>query len=205
MYNVRLYRCERSNPFYQEIRSRHYVPNNGAVGQQIHYLIYLDGDIVGIISGGSAAYAVGCRDEYFGINKDNRRIALNGIVDNTVFRLEKNLPNLGTQILAMWRRRVAEDWENRYGVKVAGFETFIVEESYRKGAMYKADNWDFVGQTQGSTKFHRHGAEKKFERRKTESKLVYCKWIKGGRLPTEYFPTWQNPNICKGQLSLFGG
>ena len=205
MYDVVLRRCDRTHPSYQEIRSRHYVPNNGAVGQQLHYLIYLEKQIVGIISGGSAAYAVGCRDTFFGINKDNRRIALNGIIDNTVFRLENNLPNLGSQILAMWRKRVAEDWENRYGVKVCGFETFIVEESYRKGAMYKADNWTFVGETQGSTKFHQHGIEKQFIRQQTEKKLVYCKWIKGGRLPTEYFATWNRPNVCRGQVSLFDG
>lgn len=203
MYNVKLYRCDRTNSAYQDIRNRHYVPNNGAVGQQIHYLIYLGRDIVGIISGGSAAYAVGCRDEYFGINKDNRRIALNGIVDNTVFRLEKNLPNLGTQILAMWRKQIAVDWEDRYGVKVCGFETFIVEESWRKGSMYKADNWTYVGETQGSTKFHQHGVEKKFERREVEKKLVYCKWIRGGQLPTEYYATWNRPNVCKGQIDLF--
>ena len=203
MYNVRLEQCKRSNPFYHEIRNRHYVPNNGAVGQQLHYLIYLDGKICGIISGGSAAYAVGCRDTYFGITKDNRRIALNGIIDNTVFRLEQNLPNLGTQILAMWRKRIAKDWYDKYGVKVAGFETFIVEESYRKGAMYKADNWDFVGETQGSTKFHLHGVDKKFERVKTNSKLVYCKWVKGGRLPTEYYATWNKPKVCKNQIGMF--
>ena len=179
------------------------MPNNGAVGQQIHYLIYLDKEIVGIISGGSAAYAVGARDAYFGINKENRRIALNGIVDNTVFRLEKNLPNLGTQILAMWRKQIAKDWEQRYGVKVCGFETFIVEESYRKGAMYKADNWDYVGETQGSTKFHQHGVEKKFERREVEKKLVYCKWVRGGRLPTEYYALWNKPKVCRNQISLF--
>ena len=202
-YNVKLIRCMRSNPAYQEIRDRHYVKNNGAVGQQIHYLIMLDRDIVGIISGGSAAFAVGCRDEYFGITKENRTIALNGIVDNTVFRLERNLPNLGTQILAMWRKQIARDWHERYGVKVCGFETFIVEESYRKGSMYKADNWDFVGETSGSTKFHQHGAQKSFERRAVEKKLVYCKWIKGGHLPTEYQSTWNAPNICRGQTSLF--
>lgn len=179
------------------------MPNNGAVGQQLHYLIYLDKQIVGIISGGSAAYAVGCRDAFFGINKDNRKVALNGIIDNTVFRLENNLPNLGSQILAMWRKKVAEDWEERYGVKVCGFETFIVEESYRKGAMYKADNWTFVGETQGSTKFHKHGIEKQFIRQQTEKKLVYCKWIKGGRLPTEYFATWKTPNVLRNQISLF--
>lgn len=195
--------CRRSDPTYQEIRSRHYVPNNGAIGQQVHYLIYLDEEVVGIISGGSAAYAVGARDAYFGINKENRRVALNGIVDNTVFRLEKNLPNLGTQVLSMWRKRVSQDWERKYGVKVCGFETFIVEESYRKGSMYKADNWDYVGETQGSTKFHQHGVEKKFERREVEKKLVYCKWIKGGRLPTEYHSTWNKPKTDASQISMW--
>lgn len=193
----------RSNPCYQEIRSRHYVPNHGAVGQQIHYLIYLDNKIVGIISGGSAAYAVKVRDDFFGITKENRQIALNGIVDNTVFRLERNLPNLGTQILSMWRKQVAVDWENKYGVKVCGFETFIVEEPYRKGSMYKADNWQFVGSTQGSTKFHQHGVSKQFERVSTGSKLVYCKWVKGGRLPTEYFAVWDKPNVLRNQISFF--
>ena len=179
------------------------MPNNGAVGQQIHYLILLDKRIVGIISGGSAAFAVGCRDEFFGITKENRKVALNGIVDNTVFRLEENLPNLGTQVLAMWRRQVAVDWYERYGVRVAGFETFIVEESYRKGSMYKADNWSFVGETFGSTKLHRHGAENKFERVSVDKKLVYCKWVKGGKLPTEYYAVWNKPNVCRNQISLF--
>lgn len=203
MYDVRLINVSRTNAAYQEIRSRHYVPNNGAVGQQMHYLIMLGRDVVGIISGGSAAYAVRCRDEFFGIDKENRRVALNGIVDNTVFRLEQNLPNLGTQILAMWRRQVAKDWAMQYGVEVCEFETFVVEESYRKGAMYKADNWTFVGETSGSTKFHLHGAEKKFERKEVEKKLVFCKWIKCKKLPTEYFSNWKSPGMVRGKISLF--
>lgn len=203
MYNVKLVKVNRGNPIYQEIRSRHYIPNHGAVGQQMHYLILLDKEVCGIISGGSAAYAVAPRDNFFGITKENRTIALNGIIDNTVFRLEKNLPNLGTQVLAMWRRQVAKDWENRYEVKVCGFETFIIEESYRKGSMYKADNWTFVGETSGTTKFHQHGVEKKFERISVCKKLIFCKWIKGGKLPEEYYATWNRKGMCKGQLSLF--
>lgn len=211
MYDVKLVRCKRTHPDYQSIRNRHYVENHGAVGQQLHYLIYLEGELVGIISGGSAAYAVGSRDNYFGITKENRKVALNGIIDNTVFRLEKNLPNLGTQILSMWRKQAAKDWEEKYGVRVCGFETFVVEESFRKGSMYKADNWDFVGETKGSTKFHQHGVRKQFERRQVEKKLVFCKWVKGASLPTEYHATWnltkekrhesqdqKNDNPCAG-------
>lgn len=201
-YNIRLDRVKRSNQLYQEIRSRHYIPNHGAVGQQLHYLIILDRECIGIISGGAAAYAVGCRDQYFGITKDNRNAALNGIIDNTVFRLEKNIPNLGTQILALWRRTVAKDWEQKYGVKVAGFETFIVENERRKGAMYKADNWDFVGETKGNTKFHQHGIEKSFVRREVEKKLVFCKRIHGIDLPESYTASWNIGNQIKEQLTM---
>ena len=202
-YNIILERCKRSNALYQQFRDRHYVPNHGAVGQQIHYLIWLNKECVGIISGGSAAYAVGCRDQYFGITKNNRQIALNGIIDNTVFRLEKNIPNLGTQILSKWRKQVTYDWEQMYGVKVCGFETFVIENEHRKGSMYLADNWDFAGYTQGNTKFHQHGIEKQFVRRETEKKLVFCKWIKGGVLPSEYVAAWNLKGQIRGQLNLF--
>lgn len=202
-YNIILERCKRSNALYQQFRDRHYVPNHGAVGQQIHYLIWLNKECVGIISGGSAAYAVGCRDQYFGITKNNRQIALNGIIDNTVFRLEKNIPNLGTQILSKWRKQITYDWEQMYGVTPCGFETFVIENEHRKGSMYLADNWDFAGYTQGNTKFHQHGIEKQFVRRETEKKLVFCKWIKGGVLPSEYVAAWNLKGQIRGQLNLF--
>jgi len=206
-FDVRLDRCKKSCAEYQDIRSRHYIPNNGAVGQQLHYLIKISDRggcrTVGIISAGSAAYAVGSRDKFFGITKDNRKIALNSIVDNTVFRLEERIPNLGTRVLSMWRKRVEQDWYNTYGVKVAGFETFIIENEQRKGAMYKADNWTFVGETAGNTKMHLHGIDKSFVRQDVCKKLVFCKWVKGGKLATEYFPVWDNPGIVRGQISVF--
>ena len=69
---------------------------------------------------------------------------------------------------------------------------FIIENENRKGALYKADNWTFVGKTSGSTKMHLHGISKSFERQKNVKKLVFCKWIKGGELPKEYHSTWDN-------------
>lgn len=188
-YNVKLERCKRSNPIYQEIRNRHYIPNHGTFGQQIHYLIYLDEEVVGIISGASSVFAVKARDDFFGLNKENKKVALPSIINNTVFRLEKNLPNLGTQILALWRKQIAQDWEKQYGVKVHGFETFIIENDNRKGAMYKADNWTYLGETSGSTKTH-NGMANKHERVDTCKKLIYAIKIKGTKLSTEYTPTW---------------
>lgn len=190
-YNIRLERCKRSDPEYQEIRDRHYIPNHGCIGQQIHYKIYLnDNELIGIISGASAVYAVKSRDEYFGLTKENKRVALNSIINNVVFRLEKNLPNLGSQILALWRKTIAIDWENQYGVKVHGFETFIIGNERRFGALYKADNWSFVGMTAGSTKTHK-GIQNKGGRVDTCKKMLFCKKIPNTHLCTEYNSTWR--------------
>lgn len=195
-YDFELIRCKRSDPRYQEIRNRHYIPNHGTFGQQMHYLIALnvagggEKEIIGIISGASAVYAVKSRDDYFGLNSQNKKVALNCIVNNTVFRLEKHLPNLGTQVLRRWRQQVAKDWESRYGVAVHGFETFVIEDDHRKGAVYKADNWDFIGETAGSTKTHK-GMGTKHERLNTERKLIFVKKVKGTKLCEEYHATWR--------------
>lgn len=192
-YNIRLERCKRSNPIYKEIRDRHYIPNHGCIGQQIHYLVYLDEVVVGIISGASSVYAVKSRDDFFGLTKENKRPGLNSIINNVVFRLEKNLPNLGSQILALWRKTIAVDWEKQYGVKVHGFETFIIGNERRFGALYKADNWEFVGMTSGSTKTH-NGLTNKGGRQDTCVKMVFCKKIPKTHLCTEYKSTWRGDN-----------
>ena len=198
-YNIKLVRCKRSDPKYQEIRDRHYIPNHGTFGQQLHYLIYLDDEVVGIISGASSVYAVKARDDFFGLNKENKRAGLPSIINNTVFRLEENLPNLGTQILSIWRKQIAKDWEEKYGVKVHGFETFVIENDDRKGAMYRADNWEFLGETKGSTKTH-NGMENKSERLETCKKLIFCKKIKGTKLSTEYHATWRDKSSKKKEV-----
>lgn len=191
MYNVMLLGCKRTDPIYQTFRNRHYIPNKGSIGQQLHYIIYLNCEPVGIISGGSAVYATKPRDDFFGITKSNRCVALNGIINNTVFRLEQHLPNLGTQVLAIWRKKVVADWIAKYHVAPCGFETFIIENERRKGAMYKADNWTFVGRTYGNTKMHLHGINNEFCRKENTPKLIFCKRIVGGQLPTEYYSSWK--------------
>jgi hypothetical protein len=183
--------CTRSDPRYKAIRDRHYVKNTGAHAQQIHFLIHYKGHIAGIISGGSAVYSTTVRDAFFKITSENRDRVLNGIVDNTVFRLENHERNLATRVLAIWRRLSALMWNDLYGVNVYGFETFVEEEGRRKGALYKADNWTFMGQTVGHTGETLGG--KMFARRNVVPKLVYCKWWDGYSRPIEsaYLSSWR--------------
>ena len=198
MFNITLLKCKRTDARYQAIRDRHYVENRGTHGQQLHYLIFLndeligddtDHELIGIISGASSVWAVKSRDLFFGLNNDNKKVALPSIINNSVLRLERHRKNLASFVLALWRKRIAQDWEERYSVVVHGFETFVVEEDFRKGTLYKADNWVFLGETQGSTKRH-SGLENKSIRVETNKKLIFAKKIKGTGLSTSYTPTW---------------
>lgn len=191
---IELVRCKRTDIRYQGIRDRHYIPNKGCHGQQLHYLIFLDKELIGIISGASSVWAVKSRDDFFRLTKENKPKGLPSIINNVVFRLEKNEKNLGSKILSIWRKRIRQDWFDRYNVIVHGFETFIIENDVRKGALYKSDNWTFLGQTAGSTKSHK-GLENKSERHETVKKLIFAKKVKNTKLSTNYTPTWNKKNI----------
>lgn len=200
----------RTDPRYKSIRDRHYIPNSGCHGQQLHYLAFDEGQQVGIISGASATYDVGPRDRFFGLSKSKavKQVQLNGIISNNVFRLEVPAPNRATRILSAWRKRIAWDWEYLYGVKVAGFETFIIEErrdgqSDRLGTLYLADNWTFLGVTKGNTKQHAQekgsgGLNAKHTRKTVVPKLIYAIKVKKARLPESYESSWKgNPGLAR--------
>jgi len=178
--------CKRTDKRYVDIRNRHYIPNNGCHGQQIHFIVHYRGVIVGIISGASSVYAVESRDLFFGIPKDRKlkqKRWLPSIVNNVVFRLEYHEKNLATRVLSKWRKVCSHLWHEIYGVEVIGFETFVIETDTRKGTLYKADNWTFLGYTKGSTKRHR-GLNNKHTRLKTDIKAIYA--IKTGNQVCEY-------------------
>jgi hypothetical protein len=186
-----------------DFESRHYVRKlengepRGHHGQQCHYIIWYKGAKVGAISGGSAVYTTRVRDQFFGITPENREKVLPGIIDNTLFRLECNEPNLATRVLAMWRKQVVKDWEALYGIRPFGLETFVEYEDrgkqQRTGNLYDADNWDFAGCTQGTAKSHENGLTGAVTREPVPAKLVFCKWIGRHRKPLEYdySPSWR--------------
>jgi hypothetical protein len=123
--------------------SIHYSHPKGFVGRQLVYKILVDDKEVGAIVGGSATLHLPNRNEFFG-----DKYYINGIINNTFYHLEKQEDkNLGSKVLKLWRKQVVLDWEERYKDKVIGFETLI--ELPRNGALYKADNWIYVGTTKG--------------------------------------------------------
>jgi len=205
--------CSAGDPRYTLIRKDHYVVKKGNHGQQVHFLVWYQGEIAGIISGGGPVYACAPRNNFFKMTKGNTQKVINGIVDNTVFRLVNHEKNLGSRVLSLWEKTVAIVWKNLYGAEVYGFETFIVREgllrevnihevvlvadpegNIRRGNLYRASNWTYCGETSGSSKGHdgvgltggRVGGKGCFLRKKTPKKDVYCKWAQGHSEPIEF-------------------
>lgn len=203
--------CQRTHPAYLKFRDRHYISNSGCHGQQLHYLVMINGHLHGILSGASAVYGVKSRDEFFGIAKEPevRHAQLSSIICNVVYRLEDAPRNAATQALALWRKQIAADWEALYRVKVAGFETFVIEGSHddrqevctdrhRTGALYRADNWSMLGITAGNTKVHATasnsgGMGAAHTRKQVCRKLIFAKKVKKVALATSYQATWRDP------------
>ncbi len=59
------------------------------------------------------------------------------------------IPNLGSHILAIVRRRLPEDWTARYNITPVLIETFVETPRYT-GTVHKASGWTRVGATQGA-------------------------------------------------------
>lgn len=183
----------------------------------------IDGRLHGVLSGASAVYGTKNRDAFFGLSKerDQRHAQLSSIINNVVYRLENAPPNAATQALALWRRQIAADWEYLYQVKVAGFETFVIEgnqndrnevctDRERTGALYRADNWQMLGITAGNTKSHAAASDSggmgtAHTRKEVCRKLIFAKRLmercEGKKrqfrpipLAESYQPTWRDPS-----------
>ena len=72
------------------------------------------------------------------------------ITNNTRFLILPwvRAPHLASHLLGRITRRLAADWQARYGHAVHLVETFVDRERF-KGTCYRAANWVCVGQTQG--------------------------------------------------------
>lgn len=126
----------------------HYPKSKGIVGRQINFIIYSYGYPIGIIGFASPPLNYKKFNDFFqlDINKkpsENAKLFLN----NNVFRIIHTDKNLGTQILKMAREQVYNLYLQKYNQKLIGLVTFV--EPPRKGTVYKADNWIYLGMTEG--------------------------------------------------------
>ena len=132
----------------------HYLGSGPLCGAQIRYLIQ-DGSnrILGGLSFSASAYSVSCRDAWIGWNRWQRRENLQRVICNSRFLIlpSVRVPHLASHVLGMVSRRIAGDWQNRYGYAPLLLETYVDHQRF-KGTSYRASNWKHVGMTTGRSR-----------------------------------------------------
>ena len=138
------------NRQWNELMAQHYLGPGPLVGRQIRYLVKSDHGWVAAMAFSAAAWAVADRDERIGWSRRAREANLQYVVANSRFLIPPwvKVRNLGSKLLALSARRLAEDWQKRYGYRPVLLESYIDKERF-SGVCYRAANWQRVGQTSG--------------------------------------------------------
>lgn len=132
----------------------HYLPYRSTVGENLGYLVQdRHGRDLACVLFGAAAWKTQPRDDFIGWTVSERQTYLGRIVNNSRFLILPwiRVPELASHILGRVARRVARDWQARYGHPLVLLETFVEQERFR-GSCYRAANWLHLGQTQGRTR-----------------------------------------------------
>jgi len=135
----------------------HYLGYKPLPGAQLRYFAYAGEQVVGLFGFGAAAWKTAPRDSYIGWSREQRHANLRYVVNNARFLLLPwiRVRSLASKLLAMGARRLADDWEGRYGYRPVLLETFVDDTRFR-GTCYQAANWVCVGKTTGRGKLGDH-------------------------------------------------
>ncbi|MBS1270836.1 MAG: hypothetical protein MAG794_01804 [Gammaproteobacteria bacterium] len=140
------------NRIWRGLIERYHPLASGALcGAQIRYLVAsAEHGWLGALGFSAPAWRVAARDRFIGWDDTSRQAHLQQVVANTRFVLlpHVQVPHLASHVLGRCLRRLASDWQARYGIRPALVETYVDPSRYR-GTCYRASNWRYVGATQG--------------------------------------------------------
>jgi hypothetical protein len=125
-------------------------------GAHQRYFIIGGGRRLGCLMFAASAWALAERDRWIGWTEQDRALRLNLVVANTRFLMFPwvRLKNLASTALSLAAKRIAQDWQVRYGYAPVLLETFVDADRYR-GTSYVAANWIRLGVTAGRGRMDR--------------------------------------------------
>jgi hypothetical protein len=124
------------------------------VGENLQYVVRDGaGRLLAVLVFGAAAWKCAARDQWIGWSPRQREAGLSRIANNSRFLIVPwaQIAHLGSWILGRVARRIAGDWEAKYGHPVVLLETFVERERFA-GTCYRAANWQNVGATTGRSR-----------------------------------------------------
>jgi hypothetical protein len=129
----------------------HYLGSGPLCGAQMRYLIHSEKyGYVGGLAFSAAAWRLADRDHWIGWDEPARKKHLNKVVCNSRLLIHPHVQvkNLASHVLSLCIKRLAQDWEKRYGIRPVLLETFVERDRFT-GTSYLAGNWRPVGKTKG--------------------------------------------------------
>ncbi|MCP4409905.1 MAG: DUF4338 domain-containing protein [Gammaproteobacteria bacterium] len=150
---------EETRLFRGLLQRHHYLGFSGPVGENLQYLIHdRHGRLLGCMLYGAAAWRVANRDRFIGWDEAARQRGLSRIANNMRFLILPwiRVPHLASHLLALTRRCISTDWQEKYGHPIVLLETFVEQRRFA-GTCYQADNWIQVGRTRGRSRNHNSG------------------------------------------------
>ena len=138
----------------QLLAQYHYRGFNGAVGENVQYLATdVRGRELAVMVFGAAAWKVAVRDRFIGWSVAQRQQRLGALANQQRFLILPwvRVAQLASYLLARATRRLAADWQARYGHPVWLVETFV-EPGRFAGTAYQAAGWQPLGPTTGRTR-----------------------------------------------------
>jgi hypothetical protein len=124
------------------------------VGENLGYLVTAaTGREVAALLFGAAAWRCAPRDQALGWSEAQRRHGLSRLANNTRFLILPwvRVPHLASAVLGAVARRIAADWQAKYGHGLDTLETFVERDRFA-GTCYRAANWRCVGATRGRSR-----------------------------------------------------
>jgi len=145
-------RHSRAHRLWRTLLEReHYLGAGRPCGAQLRYLVRSQHyGIVGALGFSAAAWRLEARERHIGWSDAARRANLHRVVANSRFLIvaQVQVAHLASHVLALATRRLAADWQARYGIEPLLLESFVERERFA-GASYRAANWVAVGTTCG--------------------------------------------------------
>lgn len=136
--------------FQHLMQTHHYLGSLPKIGNTIWYVAMNGDQWLALLSFSAPALKCSARDQWIGWDYRHQTGRLNLVANNSRFLIlpAHHVKNLGSRILSLCRRRIQQDWIDRFGFPLLILETFVDPERFH-GTIYRASNWTLVGTTKG--------------------------------------------------------
>jgi len=128
--------------FRELMQAHHYLGSLPKIGNTLWYFATVDTQRVALLGFSAAALKCFARDQWIGWGYRHQYDRLNLVANNSRFLILPgfHIKNRAPQILSLCRRRIQQDWIERFPYPLLVLETFVDPERYHC-TIYRASNW----------------------------------------------------------------